>query len=89
MTDKKPVFDPTVNLGHLLTFFGFVAMIVGSWNLLDKRIIVLEEAYKAQSLRDTHQDERAAHNIQIIKESLTKIERNVERVNDRLDSRGM
>jgi hypothetical protein len=31
MNEAKPRFDPTVNLGHLLTFVGFIAATVAAW----------------------------------------------------------
>ena len=40
---KKINFDPTINLGHILTFAAMVVGVMSSYSLLDKRIGVLEE----------------------------------------------
>jgi hypothetical protein len=36
-------YDPTINLGHILTFVGFVATGAGAYSLLEKRVAILEE----------------------------------------------
>lgn len=36
-------YDPTINLGHILTFAAMVVGVMSSYSLLDKRIGVLEE----------------------------------------------
>lgn len=35
-------FDPTINLGHILTFVGFIGTGFGAYTLLEKRVTVLE-----------------------------------------------
>ena len=39
-------FDPTVNLGHVLTFIGFIISGFLAYQNIDKRIAVLEENKK-------------------------------------------
>ena len=77
-------FDPTVNLGHILTFLGFVVTLATGWATLDKRIVILEENRHAQAQRDIHQDERASQNMQQIQQTLGKIDRSVEKLSDRI-----
>lgn len=36
-------YDPTVNLGHILTFIGFMVTGAGAYSLLEKRVAILEE----------------------------------------------
>lgn len=43
----KIKFDPTINLGHILTFAGFITTIFVTYNQVDKRITVLEESTKS------------------------------------------
>ena len=44
-TQKKGVkFDPTINLGHVLTFVALVLAGLGAWTALDKRVTILEES---------------------------------------------
>lgn len=78
-------FDNTINLGHILTFVGFMLSIVVTWSTLDKRVVVLEESRKAQSALDVAQDHRANEKFVEIKDTLGEIKRAVEKVNDRLE----
>ena len=39
---SRPRFDPTINLGHVLTAVAFVATLTGSWYLQDYRLSRLE-----------------------------------------------
>lgn len=78
-------FDNTINLGHILTFLGFLITITVSWSTLDKRVVVLEESRKAQAVLDNAQDNRSAEKFTEIRETLGEIKRSVDRVNDRLE----
>ena len=78
-------FDNTINLGHLLTFAGFLITIMVSWTTLDKRVVVLEESRKAQEIMDSAQDLRSAEKFSEIRDTLGEIKRSVDRVNDRLE----
>lgn len=78
-------FDPTVNLGHILTFIGFILSIMVVWSTLDKRVVVLEESRKAQELRDTGQDDRNRDQMAAIRDSLSEIKQNVIALRDRQD----
>lgn len=89
--EEKPSrvrFDPTVNLGHILTFVGFLLAGLGAWTMLDKRIVVLEEARNTQVIIDKTQNERYSDVSQQVKELLIRLDRSVERLNDRLDRSG-
>ena len=78
-------FDPTINLGHILTFSGFLFVGIGGWTTLDKRIVVLEEGKKLQAQIDIGQSQRFEENTGQLKEVLTRLDHQVERLNDRLD----
>lgn len=78
-------FDNTINLGHLLTFAGFLITIMVTWSTLDKRVVVLEESRKAQAVLDHAQDNRSAEKFTEIRETLSEIKRSVDRVSDRLE----
>ena len=78
-------FDNTINLGHILTFLGFLVTITVTWSTLDKRVVVLEESRKAQELRDTGQDDRNRDQMSAIRETLTEIKQNVIALRDRQD----
>ena len=78
-------FDNTINLGHILTFLGFLVTIMVTWSTLDKRVVVLEESRKAQAVMDSAQDLRSGEKFSEIRESLGEIKRSVDRVNDKLE----
>lgn len=88
LKDNKFVkFDSTINLGHLLTFVGFVMTGFGAWATIDRRLTVLEESRRVQAQIDANQDERLSQSMGQIKESLSDIRRNLEKVSDRLDKK--
>lgn len=78
-------FDGTINLGHMLTFIGFLITIMVTWSTLDKRVVVIEESKKAQELRDSAQDQRNGDQMTAIKESLVEIKTNVIGLREKLD----
>lgn len=81
-------FDPTINLGHLLTFVGFLIAGLGAWTTLDKRLVVVEENRSYQRQTDAFQDQRAMDGFLQMRETLTRLDRQVERIADRLDKQG-
>lgn len=78
-------FDKTINLGHVLTFIGFLLSGMLAWSTLDKRVVVLEESRKAQEMRDMAQDQRANDERSAIKDALTEIKQAVIALRDRQD----
>ena len=78
-------FDSTINLGHMITFIGFLVTITVTWSTLDKRVVVLEESRKAQELRDASQDQRNGDQMTAIKETLVEIKTNVIGLREKLD----
>ena len=78
-------FDNTINLGHVLTFLGFLITIMVTWTTLDKRVVVLEEGRKAQATIDSAQDLRTNEKFFEIKDTLGEIKRAVERTNEKLE----
>lgn len=48
MSMPRPKFEPTVNLGHILTFIGFMIGGFSAWVNLNSRIAILEEAKSMQ-----------------------------------------
>jgi hypothetical protein len=83
-SENKIRFDKTVNLGHILTMCMFLVAMMTGWNMMDKRLLVLEEARTSQRDRDALQDSTAKDNQQAIKEALTDLRRSVEKVADKV-----
>jgi hypothetical protein len=38
-----PRFDPTINLGHIISVTGAIVLVTGSWYLTDYRLGILEK----------------------------------------------
>ena len=79
-------FDPTINLGHIITFFGFLVAIFTAWSTLDKRVIVLEENRRVQLAIDQAQDARQTQATGQITIAIERLERQTERIADKLDA---
>lgn len=82
---KKVTFDPTINLGHILTFLGFVIGIAVSWSTLDKRLTIVEENRKTQEQVDRAQDQVVSHQMIQIRESLSEIKNSIGKLTDKLE----
>lgn len=89
MPDDQPKkgfqFDPKVDLGHILSFLGFIVMGFIGWMALDKRVVVLEENRHTQVQIDRHQDEMTRQQMGQIKDSLNELKDGVNKINDRLE----
>ena len=85
--DNKIRFDRTINLGHVLTIVSFTVVTLMQWNVMDKRVAVLEEARQAQKERDATQDMVARDKFQEIKEVLNDLRRSVEKVADKVGAK--
>ena len=82
---RRAIFDPTINLGHLLTFISFIIIGVGIYSTLDKRVLVLETSTQKQDMRDMSQDADRARISAEMKDSVNDIKRTVERMNEKID----
>lgn len=92
MSDDQPKargvqFDPRVDLGHILSFLGFMVAGFIGWMALDKRVVVLEENRHTQVQIDRHQDEMSRQQMNQIKESLNELKTVVNKINDRLEEK--
>lgn len=74
---RRLIFDPTINAGHLLTFASMVVAVFVSWNLLDKRVTVIEQAQQYQRERDATQDGAVVQKFGEVKEALTEVKQAV------------
>ena len=75
-------FDPTINLGHLLTFVGFVISISVAWTALDKRIMILEESRKSQAQVEQLKADSTRQTMTQLWESLAEIKTTVNKLAD-------
>lgn len=82
---RKIHFDPTINLGHLLTFAGFLLTIGIGWANLDKRVLAVEANSRTQEIRDQSQDSELNSNALYLTNSINDLKRSVERLSDKID----
>jgi hypothetical protein len=85
---KRLTFDPTINAGHLLTFAGMAFMMFAGWNLMDKRVVVLEEAKSYQVLRDNSQDANTLQRLTELKEAVKDVKDTVGEIRHEQIQRG-
>lgn len=85
--DNRIKFDKTINLGHILTVAAMIASVMVSWSLMDKRVVVLEEARMVQRDRDQSQDALTKDKFQEVRDALAGLTRSVEKVADKLENR--
>lgn len=84
-TPDRVRFDKTINLGHILTMGTFLVAILLQWNVMDKRVTVLEESRTTQRERDAAQDADRKDKAQEVKEALTDLKRSVEKLADKME----
>lgn len=82
---SKITFDKSINLGHVLTFVGFLIAGIGAWTSLDKRLVVIEENRSYQKMTDANQDQRSVEAYTSLRETLSRLDRQVERMADKLE----
>ena len=85
--DNRVRFDKTINLGHVLTMVGFLLATLIQWNMMDKRVVVLEESRLTQRERDTSQDTNTREKAQEVKDALRELKTSVEKLGDRMGAR--
>lgn len=86
-TDNKVRIDKTINLGHMISLFGFVLLMIANWSMMDKRVVVLEEARIAQKERDITRDQSSREKFQEVREAIVDLKNSVEKVADKINVR--
>lgn len=84
--ERKPnnfKFDPTINLGQILTIFGFIGSGFIAYNQIDKRISILEEVTKRQMQVDIRQDSDMKDNKLMVRDDLRDINGKLDRIIER------
>lgn len=85
--EEKFKFDMTFNLGHVITVVSFLIIALMQWNVMDKRIVVLEEFRQVQRERDAAQDQLSKDKFQEVRDALTDLRRSVEKVADKVGAK--
>lgn len=81
MTDIVPrrrvAFDPTINLGHVLTFIGFMIAGFSAYSTLDKRVTLIESQMLTSSVQVRDQDSRLKEMLSDIRSDVKELQRTV------------
>ncbi|WP_250438718.1 hypothetical protein [Delftia tsuruhatensis] len=83
---RRMVFDPTVNLGHMLTFVGFLVAGFSAYSTLDKRVSVTEIQATVAIERMREQDSRMKETLTDIRRDVKDLQKSVNDVNRYLSS---
>lgn len=78
---KRVAFDPTINLGHVLTFIGFLVTGFSAYSALDKRVTLVEQQATVVVERSREQDMRMKESLLEIRADLKDLQRGVNDVN--------
>ena len=81
MQRKRVQFDPTINLGHILTFVGFMLAGFGAWGNIDKRITLTEVQATAAVERTNDQDRRMNETLKELKTDIKDVRQAVSDIN--------
>jgi hypothetical protein len=84
---EKFHFDWSVNLGHVLTFLGFILTGFIAFQNLDKRVVVLEQSTLYQNKRDETQDQAMRDAKTEIREALRDVHSSLEKLSEKIDKR--
>jgi hypothetical protein len=79
--------NKNIDLGHVISVVMMLAALMVQWNMMDKRVAVLEEARSAQRERDQGQDTLTKEKFQEVRDALAGLTRSVEKVSDKLEQR--
>ena len=85
---KRLNFDPTINLGHLISLVAFLVAGLSVYGTVDKRLTVLEEKNLTMVEKDINQDKNFKDVMIEVKADLKELQRSVNDVNRTLFSTG-
>ena len=77
---KKINFDPTINLGHVLTFIAMAVSVITAYGLLDKRISVLEEKSNAARMQVIERQSEQKDTLREIKDDIKDLQRSINEI---------
>lgn len=80
---RRVRFDPTINLGHVLTFLGFLATGMAAYSDLKERIAVQAVRIQAAESDAMSEKGRNRESLREIKDDLKEIRRGIEDLNRR------
>ena len=85
--DQGIKFDRTINLGHVLTFVGFLLTCAMVYGTLDKRVTLLEDNRIAQVVIDRRQDDAINDDRKTMREDLKDIVQKLDHLIEKVELR--
>jgi len=85
---RRVTFDPTINLGHVLTFVGFLVTGFSAYNLIDKRVTVLETKNITAEHASQAQEQRTRDTLGEIRQDIKEVRRAVEDIGRNAANKG-
>ena len=82
-------FNKNIDLGHVVSIIIMLGLLMAQWNMMDKRVVVLEEARSAQRERDQAQDILTKEKFQEVRAALEALTRSMEKLSDTLAQAGL
>ena len=83
---RRVVFDPTINLGHVPTFMGFMVAGFSAYSTLDKRVTLIESQQVTSSVHIRDQDSRLKETLSDIRADVKDLQRTVNFVSRTVSS---
>ena len=83
---RRVAFDPTINLGHMLTFLGFIVAIFVTFSAQEKRVAMVEQQSVSLVERLRDQDVRFKEGLGELKSDIKDLQRSVNDVNRTLNA---
>lgn len=82
---RRMAFDPTINLGHVLTFVGFLVTGFSAYSTLDKRVSIIESQAVIVTDHRREQDASLKETLGEIKADVKNLQRSVNDVSRNLN----
>lgn len=83
---KRLVFDPTINLGHVLTFLGFMVAGFSAYSSLDKRVTLVEQTAVITQERTRERDAQVKETLAEVKGDVKDVSRTLSDVQRTVES---
>ena len=78
---RRVRFDPTINLGHILTFCGFIIAGMGAWSTLDRRVTIVEQAVPAITVQSDIRDKQTQQALANLRNDIHDVQSSVNSLN--------
>ena len=76
---RIPIFDPTINLGHIISLAIIIFSAISIYISLDKRVLILEVTTSKQQERDAAQDMLQTKLTIEMKEAFSEVKKSTEK----------